>query len=152
MAAPILIPWLTSTECGLRVDAAETLGRVGSTGNAAETALLASLHEKIPPNFTQRQWSWMRYETELALCRLHAFPDDSVPILIQELQDDFVRGRFARRKVEALGLLGIRANPAVPFLLQLLSKYGDETGEISKARKRIELDTSNKLEGNDSQL
>jgi hypothetical protein len=66
-------------------------------------------------------------------------------ILIEELRDDLAQGRFPRRKVEALGLLGIRARPAVPFLLQFLSKHGDETGEISKALKRIELDDSNNM-------
>jgi hypothetical protein len=152
VAVPILIPWLTSRELGLRAAAAESLGRIGSSGNAAETALLANLHETIPPHFTRRQWSWLRSETELALCRLDAFPDDSVPILIQELRDDLVQGRFPRKKVEVLGLLGIRARPALPFLLQFLSKRGDETGEISKSLKRIQLDASNKVEGNDSRL
>ncbi len=128
-AAPRLISLLTNADWASRYCAAEALGRIGTATCNAQPALLAQLHD------TNR---FVQESIELALARQKAYPNIVVPRLIQELQSEVVAGRFVPSRIRALGAFGIKAKPAVPILLQILSNRVDDTHEIANALKQID--------------
>jgi HEAT repeat protein len=105
---PVLVKGLKHEEARVRIEAAEDLGRMGSSA-ADAVALLVKLAEQDPDPL-------MRLEAAKAVAGIDPKIETIVPLLVGALKDTSAKVR--RRGAECLGDLGPRSRSAVPSLVR----------------------------------
>jgi len=114
LAIPHLTNGLTSKRSLARREAADALGRIGSSAKSAVPALAAALKDPVAD---------VRAEAVVALAEIGSNPTDNVPLVARMLNDPAAEVRYAA--VFALGTYGPKAQVVAPLLLSKMATSRD---------------------------